>query len=276
MLDCLRRSGYLLEGRLVKCLQGLGMFVEASQSLLDARSGVSREIDLVAESWHYNPDQPKTCVKTTFVIEAVNNLYPVVLLTRRGPSPNTPVDEYLQYKVTPSDKAERHPFLSCFDPLELKGVYNWKPYSQYCAFSRKKQGGDLMASHPDDLHNSLLKVVEYVLFLKDAASSWMDSVADDYWRIFQWRPLMVLQNDLYVVTEGDDGGENLTKVENAKLEYNLHYHEQPNTLVIDFLTESAVGPFVKDVLAQDELIEKQIFQLKATCRKSATTTKSMR
>ena len=51
MLSYVQRSGCLLEGRLVKSLNALGLFVEPNQVLLDERTGESREIDLVAEAY---------------------------------------------------------------------------------------------------------------------------------------------------------------------------------------------------------------------------------
>jgi hypothetical protein len=91
MLECLRRSGYLLESRLVAVLHDLDHFVEPNSSYLDKVTGVSREIDIVAEQYRYDEANAEAmvCVKTTLIIEAVNNPFPAVLLTPMRLTPNT-------------------------------------------------------------------------------------------------------------------------------------------------------------------------------------------
>jgi hypothetical protein len=49
LLECLERSGYLLESRIVRELDTRGYFVEPSQVLQDPRTGKSRDIDFIAE-----------------------------------------------------------------------------------------------------------------------------------------------------------------------------------------------------------------------------------
>src|SRR5438093_3967 len=75
----------------------------------------------------------RSCAKKTFIIEAINNLYPILLLTPKGWSPNTDPSYNLRYKVTPLDDDQaKHPFATEFDVLEWHGVYNWKLFCQYC------------------------------------------------------------------------------------------------------------------------------------------------
>jgi hypothetical protein len=255
MLECLQRSGYLLEGRIARALQNIDCFVESNLPFQDERTGISREVDMLAESSGFDVDTPKTCVKTSFIIEAINNLYPVVLLTPKGWSPFTAVEEFLHYKVTPPEETTPHPFLSECDILELHGVFGWKPFCQYCAFSRKKQGGELMASHPEDLHGSIRKVAEYLLHSKEVHHEWMNDRRDGYWRIFQWRAVIVLQNELFVCSERKTGAATLTKAKHAKLEYSLHYRDTGHTLIVDFVVENALPDFVRSIVARDKEIE---------------------
>jgi hypothetical protein len=97
LLECLRRSGYLLESRLVAALQALDHFVEPNSSYLDKATGVSREIDIVAELYRYDRSmsEARVSVKTTIIIEAINNPLPAVLLTPVPFSPNTLEDALL-------------------------------------------------------------------------------------------------------------------------------------------------------------------------------------
>ncbi|MCG8528056.1 MAG: hypothetical protein MI748_16860, partial [Opitutales bacterium] len=49
ILECMSRSGYLMEGRIIRSLNEAGFFVEPNQSIIDPETGKSREIDLIAE-----------------------------------------------------------------------------------------------------------------------------------------------------------------------------------------------------------------------------------
>ncbi|MGD0649778.1 MAG: hypothetical protein ABSA97_01310 [Verrucomicrobiia bacterium] len=273
MITCLQKSGYLLEGRLVKALDALGLLVEPSQSLLDETTGVSREVDIVAESYRQATETPKICVKTTFVIEAINNIYPVVLLTRKLWTPNTPSDDYLHYKVTPSEDKPYHPFLDKLDLQQVQGVHRWEIYSQYCAFTRKKQNDELMASHPEDLHASIRKAVSYLFVSKDEYYGWMDNHPEDsYWRLFQWQALVVLQGDLYIMREDERKKPDLVAVGVARLEYNFHHRGTPRTVIVNFVTESALPQFVEEVLVHNETIETQIAALRPSADTGENTT----
>jgi hypothetical protein len=63
--------------------------------------GKSREIDMTAES-AAGSFRRGVCVKTTFVIEAVNNRFPVILLTERPSSPNADFESYLKFSTSPN------------------------------------------------------------------------------------------------------------------------------------------------------------------------------
>jgi hypothetical protein len=71
VLECLERSGYLLESKIVRALTDQGYFVEPNQVVRDPRTGKSREIDLIAEYYEWQPDHQGLCVKTNFVVEII-------------------------------------------------------------------------------------------------------------------------------------------------------------------------------------------------------------
>src|ERR1035437_4766125 len=113
LLECLiRRSGYLLGCRLVAALQGLEHFVEPNSSYLDKTTGVSREIDIITEQYRYDRSraEARVCVKTTLIIEAVNNPLPAVLLTPVRFTPNTSDDDFIPFCITPAAECLNHPF----------------------------------------------------------------------------------------------------------------------------------------------------------------------
>lgn len=265
MAESLQRSGYLLEGRLIRDLTTAGLFVEPNQSMLDPRTGISRELDMVAESWRYNPKRSKICVKSTYVIEAVNNSFPVALLTTRISTPNS-LPQHLLYKMTPQEEYQSHPFVPALDILKEKGVYQWNIHSQYCSFSRKKRSDQLMAHHPDDLHTSIRKTVEFSLVASNEHHAWMDDKVDEYWRIFQWYPVVVLADHLYVVGDDPKNACSLTRTKHAVLEYNFHFNNRPISSAVHFVTERELLFFIAECEAADDETEEKIFQIRQKVR----------
>jgi len=259
MLECLQRSGYMLESTVVRNLHAAGFFVEPNQSLQDERTGKSRELDIVAEFYSYNPDHRGVCVKTTFVIEVINNSYPFVLTTQRPWTPNSPLDDYVRYASTPSED-HGNPFLGHVDVFNIKGFENWQLHSQYCAFTRKKSDSELMAHHPDDVHSSIQKMVEYSI---DAIQTWPFSEPDKYWRLFFWQPVLVLRGDLFILNDTPDTKPELKPAKSGKLEYNFHYRGKAESMLVDIVTEPHLLRLLKDYVMQDETCEEQIVKLRS-------------
>ena len=114
----------MLESRLVRSLTDQGYFVEPNQVLRDPRTGKSREIDLVAEYYSYNRVRRNVCVKTHFVVEAINNRFPFVLTTERPSTPNADFESYIKFAATP----EPNPFIGELDLYEEKQA-DWENLS---------------------------------------------------------------------------------------------------------------------------------------------------
>jgi hypothetical protein len=268
MLECLQRSGYCFESRLAKMLSTMGLFVETSQAYYDKRTEKSREIDLVVEPGfeRHTPLAAKVCVQTTWVIEAINNLLPVVLLTPKVWTPNSSLEPYIPQHITPPETTDPHPFIDVFYS-NIYDVPGWKPFTQYCSFSRKKQNDELMASHGEDLYGSLQKVVDYVFYLWGLAGKWMPDDASGFWRIFNWQPVIVLQNDLYVFQQNSTGIDDLVPITQGQLEYNFHLEGEPKSVVVTFVTESALADFVNGVLSRNAGIEKELCERRLRSQK---------
>lgn len=260
MMECLRRSGYMLESTVVRNLNAAGFFVDSNQAVQDERTGKSRELDIVAEFHSYKPDRRGAWVRTTLVIEVVNNSYPFILVTPRPTSANCPIDDYVRYTCTPSEE-DGNPFLKHVDILGLRGAVEWEVHSQYCALTRKKANAELMACHPDDVHSSIQKTVEYSL---DAIEGWSLGVSDNYWRLFFWQPVLVLRGDLFLLKRTRDAKTRLRPAVSGKLEYNFHYRGRPETMVVDVVTEPHLLDLLSRYVSQDEICEEQIFKLRAS------------
>ncbi len=257
--ECLERSGYLLESRLVRSLTDHGYFVEPNQIVRDLRTGKAREIDLVAEYYRYTPERPNLCVQTHFVVEAINNKFPFVLLTERPNTPKTDFESYIKVVCTP----EPSPILDQFDIYEEKGA-DWNNlFSQYCVITKKSgEKKELMATHPDDVYGSLLKLSEYV---EDELHAWTtrDGLEhDEYWRMFFWQPMLVLSGQLVSAHPLENGTTQLRATNMGRLEFNWHAHDQHRTTVIEVLTEDYFLERLAGIVEKDDELEGKVHALR--------------
>ncbi|UYK80799.1 hypothetical protein NG829_00250 [Xanthomonas sacchari] len=243
---CLERSGYLLESRLVRSLTEADLFVEPNVAHKDPRTGKSRELDLVAEDatgyFHRY-----AVVKTTFVIEAINNRYPIVLMTERPSTPNSDFESYVKFGWTP----EGCGFFNEFNVYEEKQA-DWENlFSQYCSLTKKSGRDEFMAHHPDDLYSSLLKLSEYTEDELGNFLSWSSTETGQYWRIFFWRPILVIGGQLMLCVANERGEIEIREDDIGRLEFNWHDGEDRKTTVIEFVRESYLLKHVESVRKQD-------------------------
>jgi hypothetical protein len=150
ILKCLTKSGYLLESRLVASLENNEFFVEPNQVILDENTGKSRELDIIAEkpidSLHRD-----VSVRSIFVIEAINNKYPLILTTLREYNSNEPFELQETYYATPDEVFNTPKIGTRIDP-ENNGLY-----SQYCSITRKKNKGGYLAIMVLETNSSFTK-----------------------------------------------------------------------------------------------------------------------
>lgn len=258
VLECLSRSGYLLESRLVQLLTDEGFFVEANQSVQDTRTGKSREIDLIAESHRYTPEHGDCKVKTTFIVEALNNRLPFVLLTPWSWTPLSASEYRLKFSVTPYPGR-------CLAKLDLdkeKSTFADDIFSQFCGLSRKSGGGPLMASHPDDVYGSLLKAAEYIE-LRISEWSATEKPDDKYWRIFFWQPVLVLGGQLLTVRLSPEGKPLIEEAPAARLVFNWHCDGRPTTTVFNVVTEAHFKELFQRHVCEDFVLEQKLHAIRA-------------
>lgn len=228
--ECLLRSGYVMESRIVERLHANNFFVEPNVAHKDPRTGKSREVDLVAEPIYAN--SVNQCVaRTKFVLEAINNRFPVVLMTERHSTPNADFESYLKFGTTPVDLCPD------LDVYELKKA-DWENlYSQYCQVTRKKDGKELMASHPDDMYSSLLKLAEYTEETLLEFNNFATEDSGTFWRMFFYHPILVVSEQLLVARLTEHGDLHLEDAQIARLEFNWHDGELPKTTIIEVIRE---------------------------------------
>ena len=264
--ECLERSGYLLESRLVRALTARGYFVEPNQVVRDPRTGKAREIDLIAEYYDYNPERQKVAVKTVFVVEAINNRFPFVLLTERPYTPSADFESYIKFACTP----EPNPFSDKFDIYEEKGADWQNLFSQYCVITKKRGDKELMALHPDDVYGSLLKLAEYVEGEVEVWASRDGLEHDKYWRMFFWQPMLVLSGQVVIARFQEDGTTELSEASIGRLEFNWHAEDKNRTTVIEVLTEEFFLERLAAIVKQDDELEGKLHLLRQSLGESVT------
>lgn len=259
VLTCLERSGYLLESKIVRTLTNQGYFVEPNQVVRDPRTGKSREIDLIAEYYEYKPEHSGALVKTYFVMEIVNNKFPLVLMTERPHTPNENTENHVNFICTPS----KNTFSDQFHLYEHRAPKRSELFSQYCALTQKKsESKEFMASHPDDLYSSFQKLAEYT----DGDMIWWDKNSDmhgdRFWRILFWHPLLVVGGQLIVARTREDGSTELRETSSATLEFNWHAGEERRTTLIEVLTADSLTNRLSKIVESDSQMQHKLHAVK--------------
>ena len=257
--ECLERSGYLLESRIVRALDGDGYFVEPNQVLRDPRTGKSREIDFVAEYYSYHPGRDRVAVNTYFIGEVYNNKFPFVLMTNRPSTPNEDFESHVKFVSAP----ELNRFTDTVDIYEKRAPSRKLLFSQYCVLSRKNSGNrELMATHPDDTYGSLQKLSEYAESEMDRFASWADEDSK-YFRLFFWHPMLVLGGDLIAVTKDEEGKDSFASINSGFLEFNWHQDEIRKTTVIEVVKVDALLERMGSIVSIDADLHEQLHQFRS-------------
>ena len=126
----LERSGYLMKSRVVRTLTDAGFFAEPNVTHKGTQ-GKARGIDLTAESAG-GLNRSGVCVKTTFVIQTINNAYPVVVLTERPSTPNADFENYIKFGASPVPC----PFFDQIHPYEERAADWHNLFAEICALEK--------------------------------------------------------------------------------------------------------------------------------------------
>jgi hypothetical protein len=253
MIDAIRRSGYLIESQISEMLSKAGFFVEANQVIKDPLSGKSREIDLLAEYYSYQEGRQGTVAKVKFVFEAKNNPYPLVLLTQLQSTPNIEIWESLREVITQSESTEHsieEGFYGALIADKTDGIF-----TQYCTFKRKKDSreSELMAFHPDELHDSLVKIVQHC---DEQFEFWEARKPDGFFRDFLYLPVVVVGGTLYELSP--DVTPKLKQVRTSRLLFNYHRGDEPRCATIYIVTMEGFASFINEIIEIERRIENQM------------------
>lgn len=261
LLDAIKRSGYLLESEISHMLSEAGFFVETNQPLLDPLTGKSRELDLQAE--YFDNNNPnfgnKVCSKINFVFEIKNNIYPLVLMTKHEFSPNIEMWDALKQSITIPDEVKGGNVPSYYESLIESNDANI--FTQYCSFSEKKdKSKELMACHPEALHSGFSKIVQHC---DDMVGTWGEGMADEYFRVFLWLPILLINDGLYELDIESNDQPTLNKVEWSKLIFNYHRGEIQKNAIIYVVTKHSLKKFLIEMLETGKTIETQMIKAKS-------------
>jgi hypothetical protein len=177
-------------------------------------------------------------------------------LTKRPSSPNVLYDSCFKYAISPKSV-----FL-CDDLFEALSIDWDNLFSQYCVFNKKKTNKEFIATHSDDVYSSLLKLSEYIenelsnLNLDDFPDS------DVCWRIFFWRPMLVLSGQLVSSHTGKNGTPELKEVNRGLLEFNWHAGDRPQTTLIEVITEECFIEQIAVIIEKDAVLERKMYSFR--------------
>lgn len=255
--DALERSGYLMKSRVVRALAEANYFVEPNVTH-KAASGTVRGIALTAEVAG-GLNHPGVCVKTTFVIQTINNTHPVVLLTERPSTPNADFESYIKFGTSPVPC----PFLDQVHIYDERAADWHNLFSEICTLDKQHGQDEFTARRSDDIDSSLLSASRYTEDEVSAFDEWVAEETGRYWRLFFWHPIVVVSGQLLTAKVTAGGAVQLQEVPLARLEFNWHDGEDRKTTVVEVVREDFLLERLDSIRVQDAGIEARIHAIKS-------------
>lgn len=248
--DALKRSGYLIESRLIKILSDHDYYTYPNETYPDPSTNKSREIDLFAHSYRtvknlFLNRHLLIDVTHDLIIECANNPQPAVFFKRTEKKKLSIFGRYRYKKIEQEineDSGADHEFLN-FTVGSKDFHYNKaERCSQYCSFTSKKNSGggskkEWLASHPDALHDTFNKIYDFIKSREPSAEDWVNTYRKYETFIVMTYPLIVLQGDIYEAHE-EKGELKLQKVNHVIFEFNKYENELSSSLLIDVINET--------------------------------------
>ncbi len=180
MEEALRRSGYLLEGRIDALLSKHGYYVSPNFYYIDPSSGKAREIDLHALQMFRAGKGDQAFVWSLCLIECVNSLEPIAFFTRPDPAPFLR-RALIQLAGLPVRLLTgRDTWTPAPEVLKMEAYHHYCTgpiANQFCSFSPKKnKPGEWLAQHLDDHFSTFTKLLDAVRHCSnELADCWIDA-----------------------------------------------------------------------------------------------------
>lgn len=262
MIEALNRSGYILESEVSKVLLKEGFFIETNQVIVDPYTKKSREVDIVAEYHDWSEKskdfyEAKASADFTFVMEIKNNTFPLVLLTDFNYHPNSIAKSHgLKEFITLPNEVDVYDSWNNSYQRIIPIEEELSIFTQYCSFQKKKSCDELMALHPDDFHDSLLKITRYC---EETIKEWNEYFFGDskYFRHWLYLPMILVNDDLYEFRDGI-----LTKVDSSILVHNYHFNEEKKSAYVFVVTKKGLSSFIKKMTKIRNELEQELIKIR--------------
>jgi hypothetical protein len=259
----LESSGYPLELRVSSVLERSGFMPETNPACLDPNTHKSLEADIHGHNAVWLSRSRGELLWVKVLAECENNTQPVVLFKRRGSA-----SAFSKYDVrfagvpirlwTPDGWIE----MADFGNLERYHHYCREDCAtQYCGFTRKSNG-PWMASHPDEQHGSIRRLLLSADQTVEAfARGWVPPrrTADEPVNLTIMYPVLVLGGDLY---RGTVDGDRVDIVKSDRLLLGKSSFRrdsvEPDTFYIDVVVEGHLPQFLTLVMNEAERLGRKL------------------
>ncbi|HTJ48898.1 MAG TPA: hypothetical protein VL443_05525 [Cyclobacteriaceae bacterium] len=246
--NAISRSGYLLEGRIIRRLVENDYYISPSERYSDPRTGIDREIDIIglSELIKGRVGGFELKVNHELIIECTNNPQPIVFFEiGAGDKFLSTYEPYASFSTKDED-SEVCIRLNNSSILELTHPENYfivqTPSVQYCSFTQKKGSKEWMALHPDEVNSMMIKFKD--CFEQQRVSfEEMPPKASEFRHVL-FRMVWVTSNDLYLATE-KNGEVTLSKKD---LVFYLHKFSDKNivrNIMVDVVSEAYFDSYIK-------------------------------
>ena len=243
--QALLRSGYLLESRLESLLVESNYIVDANTAYPDPETGKSRELDIKAVRADHVDISEHDYVFPNLVIECVNNLQPLVFITKEPAH-----DYFLQYDIKMAGLPVKIPcdrdWLSLVDYLGLNTYHHYcqgRYATQYCSFAKKKQNQQWMAWHEEENHDVLTKMVFAVEHLMDEHFRVMAESGIDHVNLELYYPILVVQGNLLEARPSRQSA-GLLQTDHVRYRRSTFIKSQELAYQIDVVTEQSFPKYL--------------------------------
>lgn len=264
IINALKRSGYLLENRILDVLSKENFANFPNLTYPDSQTRKSREIDIFSNSKRFTENIDLNYhlhfeLSAKLIIESSNNPQPIAFFKRPDDTKETIFGKFIYTKTeTPIigniGKSLDFAFNEFTVDSDKFHYNNIKANTQYCSFSPKKaNSGEWLASHPDGLHDTFNKLLDCTLHVKKNQENWLKGspYRNQVYAIIYY-PIIVVEGELIEVFEDGDDIKYEPK-EHVLFEYNRN-DEKSHTILIDVISES----FLTNLIA---LIKNDISEL---------------
>lgn len=267
IIEAVKRSGYLLENRILKSFLEFKFRAEANHIIfLDNSETNYREIDISATKTikYFEIDEfLSLALYTHFMVECINNIQPLSLFENLGDTGEPAADWIYNLKINNEELIET---ISTIIP-DIVHDYETKiiqptPSKQYCSFTKKKgdhKNDQWMAEHPDKFHRTLLKLVECVKYKFKQINDRWEGVRPQIGRLDIFIPVIILQNGLNMIIQKIEPEAEIEmqeiKYHRLKTPYEDDYHQYVS---IDVVSEKYFKEYLISKLEGLSIIFEQI------------------